>query len=161
MELVLSGTTNNNRPVPSGDPAFPAATCDALAEDASPVGAARAYLTSDAILVGSPVGEARMHAEACLFRPPPTVVAELTITADNGDTLSARIKVTRRPDSPAPPDSEATGNGVVTGGTGRFAGASGAFNMNAKSHGAVHPGTNVALFRDIAMCGYVHVADRD
>jgi len=102
-----------------------------------------------------------MHAEGCLVLvPPPTVVAELTITAENGDVLTARIRVPRRPNSPPAPDNEGSGTGVVTGGTGRFAGASGEFNINAKSHGTVHPGTNVATFRDIAICGYVAVPEQ-
>jgi hypothetical protein len=65
--------------------------------------------------------------------------------------------LTGTPDSPAAPNREASGTGIVTGGTGRFVGATGEFNVNAKSHGTVHPGTNVATFRDIAMCGYVHL----
>jgi hypothetical protein len=98
-----------------------------------------------------------MHAEACIFAPPATVLAELRITADNGDVINARIKVLGRPDSPPPPDNEGAGTGIVTGGTGRFAGASGEFNIDAKSHGTVHAGTNVATLRDIAMCGYMYL----
>jgi hypothetical protein len=47
------------------------------------------------------------------------------------------------------------GGGVVVGGTGRFAGASGQFNLSAKSHGTVLPGTNVSTQRDIDINGYI------
>lgn len=41
------------------------------------------------------------------------------------------------------------------GGTGRFEGASGEFNLSAKSHGTLLPGTNVASQRDIDLNGYI------
>lgn len=160
-DLAISGTTNNNPPVQPGDPSFPAVLCETLAVAWPPVGPVRAYLTSDATVTSTLVGSAPMHAEACLFGPPGTVLADLRITTPDGDTLDARIKVTSTPDSPPAPNREGTGTGIITGGTGRFADATGEFNINAKSHGTVHPGTNVATFRDIALCGYVQLSDAE
>ena len=154
--LRISGTTNNNQPVVVSDPSFAPELCDTIrAEDPATLGATRAQLTSDAILVGNHIGNATMHAQACLFGPPPTVVAKLTIVASDGDSLYLKIRATRTPDSPDPPDSEARGTGTVVGGTGRFAGATGEYNLNAKSHGDLLPGTNVATQRDIDINGYI------
>lgn len=153
--FVISGTLSIALPIRSGDPGFPAASCNSLAAAWPPVGPVRNYVTADATVTDTLVGSALMQAEACLFGPPPTVVADLSITTDKGDVLNGRVKLAGTPDSPPAPDREASGTGIVTGGTGRFVNATGEFNVNAKSHGTVHPGTNVATFRDIAMCGYV------
>ena len=121
------------------------------------LGEARSQLTSDAELAGTHIGEATMHAEACTFGPPPTIVALLTITGSDGDVLNLAIRATRTPDSPPPPHSEARGGGTVVGGTGRFAGASGQFNLTAKSHGELLPGSNVATQRDLDINGYIYL----
>jgi hypothetical protein len=157
VRLHLSGTTHNKAPLMAGAPGFPDQFCASLAGNQSdpPLGAARGYLTADAIMTGEPIGTAAMHAEACLFRPPPTVVPAMALTDQNGDTLNLVARAPRAADSPPPPASEASGRGEVTGGTGRYAGASGMFSLNAKSHGDLLPGTNVATHRDLDLCGYV------
>ena len=156
-KFVISGTLTIDQPVQSGDPGFPAASCNSLAAAWAPVGPVRNYVTAKATVTDALVGTALLHANACLFSPPPTVVADLSITSDDGDILNLRVKLTGTPDSPPAPNREASGTRIVTGGTGRFVGATGEFNVSAKSHGTVHAGTNVAMFRDIAMCGYVHL----
>lgn len=156
-DFVIGSTLTIDQPVQRGDPSFPAASCNSLAAAWAPVGPVRNYVTANAPVTHALVGSALMHAEACFFGPPPTVVADLSITTDNGDVLNLRVKLTGTPDSPPAPNREASGSGIVTGGTGRFVDATGEFNVNAKSHGTVHSGTNVARFRDIAMCGYVRL----
>lgn len=153
--FVISGTLSIDPPIQSGDPSFPAASCNSLAAAWPPVGPVRNFVSAETMVTDALVGSALMQAGACLFGPPPTVVADLSITADDGDVLNARVKLEGTPDSPPAPNREASGTGIVTGGTGRFVNATGEFNVNAKSHGTVHPSTNVATFRDIAMCGYV------
>jgi hypothetical protein len=158
--LRISGTTNNKQPVAATSPGFSAELCERLraAQPSLNLGEPRRQLTSDAKLEGTHIGEATMHAEACIFAgPPPMLVASLTITASDGDVLYLNIRVSRTPDSPPPPDSEGRGMGTVIGGTGRFAGASGAFNLSAKSHGELLPGSNVATQRDIDINGYIHL----
>lgn len=159
QRLHLSGTTHNQPPVRPGDPDFPADVCASLEATREGLGSVRGFLTSDAVLMGTHVGEASMHAEACLFGPPPTVVPAMTITTSGGDMLMLVAHATRATDSPPPPDNEAAGSGTVTGGSGRFAGASGEFNLNAKSHGATQPGSNVATLRDIDLCGYIFLLE--
>ena len=158
--LRISGTTNNNQPVAATNPEFSAELCDRLraAQPSLTLGEVRSQLTSNATVNGTHIGEATMHAEACLFGgPPPTVVASLAITASDGDVLYLTIRASRTPESPPPPDSEDKGGGTITGGTGRFAGASGDFNLSAKSHGDLLPGTNVATERDIDINGYINL----
>jgi hypothetical protein len=73
-------------------------------------------------MIGEPIGTAAMHAEACLFRPPPTVVPAMALTDQNGDILNLVTVAPPTADSPGPPASESSGRGEVTGGTGRYAG---------------------------------------
>jgi hypothetical protein len=166
IALRVSGTTNNNQPLRPEHPDFPAAFCASLAvnQPSGSLGPVRAYLTSDATMTGTLIGDATMHAEACTFAPPPTaglatptVVPAMVFTTSEGDTLRIVARGTRKADSPPPPGSEAAGPAIITGGTGRFAGASGELNLSAKSHGELLPGTNVATKRDIYLCGYVNL----
>ncbi len=159
----ISGTINNNQPVSAADPQFSADFCDRVRKPhpRGSVGEVRSQLTSDGEFRGTHIGEAAIHADACIFAPPPTIVALLTITAEDGDVLTVSIRAMQVSDSPPPPNSEATGGGTVTGGTGRFLGASGQFNLSAKSHGDILPGTNVSTQRDIDMRGYVYLRAKD
>jgi hypothetical protein len=125
------------------------------------LGEVRSQLTSDGEFRGTHIGEAAIHAEACMFAPPPTIVAFLTIIAEDGDVLTLSVRATQVSNSPPPPNSEAMGGGTVTGGTGRFAGASGQFNLSAKSHGDILSGTNVSTQRDIDIRGYVYLRAQD
>jgi hypothetical protein len=155
----ISGTINNNQPVSASDPQFSAQVCDALRTPQPPesLGEVRSQLTSYGKFMGTHVGEASIRAQACAFAPPPTIVALLTITAEDGDILTLSVRAGQVAGSPPPPDSEALGGGSVTGGTGRFAEASGQFNLSAKSHGEVLPGTNVSTQRDIDIRGYIYL----
>jgi hypothetical protein len=157
VRLHVSGTTHNKPPLMAGTPDFPHAFCTSLTENwpDPALGAVRGYLTSDATMTGEPVGTAAMHAEACLFGPPPTVVPAMALTDQNGDTLNLVARAPRAANSPPSPANESSGRGEVTGGTGKYAGASGMLNLNAKSHGDLLLGTNVATVRDIDLCGYV------
>lgn len=159
MPFHVSGTTHNNQPIRATAPDFSEELCGRLRATQPPgsLGDPRARLTSDADLGGTYIGVATMHAEACTFAPPPTVVAFLTVTAMDGDALHLVIHATRTPDSPPPPDNEASGGGTITGGTGRFEGATGEFNLSARSHGTVLAGTNVASQRDIDLNGYIYL----
>jgi hypothetical protein len=156
--LRLSGTTLNEQPVAVDEADFSPAVCERLSlmPVGQPLGPALSQLESNAVVVGSYFDRSDMHAEACIFGPPPALVAALTITTREGD-LRLSIRVSRTADSPPPPDSEAEGSGSVLGGTGRFAGASGEFNLRAKSHGSLLPGTNVATHRDIDINGYIYL----
>jgi hypothetical protein len=161
----MSGTTNNSQPLRPNSPDFPAAFCASLAanQPSGSLGPVRAYLTSDATMTGTLIADATMHAEACTFAPPtagsvtPTVIPAMVFTTSDGDTLHVVARGTRKADSPPPPKSEASGPAIITGGTGRFAGASGELNLSARSHGELLPGTNVASKRDIDLCGYVNL----
>ncbi len=160
QRLHISGTTNNNQPVAATNPEFSAELCDRLraTQPSLRLGEVRSQLTSNATFDGTHIGPATMYAEACTFGgPPPTLVASLAITASDGDVLYLSIRASRTLESPPPPDSEAKGGGSITGGTGRFAGASGEFNLSAKSHGDLLPGTNVATQRDIDINGYINL----
>jgi hypothetical protein len=170
VAVQMSGTTNNHQPLRPNNPDFPAAFCASLAanQPSGSLGPVRGYLTSDATMTGTVIGEAAMHAEACLFAPPPTassatptVVPAMVFTTSDGDTLRVVARGTRKTDSPPPPGSEDSGTAVITGGTGRFSGASGALNLSAKSHGELLPGTNVATKRDIDLCGYVNLRNEE
>jgi hypothetical protein len=85
----------------------------------------------------------------------------MVFTTSDGDTLHVVARGTRKADSPPPPGSEDSGTAIITGGTGMFAGASGQLNLSAKSHGELLPGTNVASKRDIDLCGYVSIPQKD
>jgi hypothetical protein len=155
----ISGTINNNQPVSATDPQFSAQICDGLRTPQPPgsLGEVRSQLTSDGEFMGTHIGEASIRAQACTFAPPPTIVALLTVTAEDGDILTLRVRAEQVAGTPPPPDSEALGGGSVIGGTGRFAEASGQFNLSAKSHGEVLPGTNVSTQRDIDIVGYIYL----
>jgi hypothetical protein len=154
----MSGTIDNNQPLSAGAAGFPVDACSELgsAYTSGSLGEVRSQLTSEGEFGGTHFREAAVFIEACIFAPPPTIVALLTVTVGDGDVLRLRIRAAQVADGPPPPDSEAMGGGVVVGGTGRFAGASGQFNLSAKSHGTVLPGTNVSTQRDIDINGYIH-----
>jgi hypothetical protein len=154
--LRWRGTTLNERPIGADEAEFSPEVCERLSLllVGQGLGQALSQLESNAVLVGSHFDQADRHADACIFGPPPTLVAALTITTREG-ALHLSIRVSRTADSPPPPDSEAEGSGSVLGGTGRSAGASGEFNLRAKSHGALLPGTNVATHRDVDINGYI------
>lgn len=156
-QLRMSGTIDNNQPVSAAAPGFSAEPCDQLRASYAPgsLGEARSQLTSEGQFGGTHFRDAVVFIEACIFASPPTIVALLTVTVADGDVLSLGIRAAQDADGPPPPDSEATGSGTVTGGTGRFAGASGQFNLTVKSHGSVLPGTNVSTQRDIDINGYI------
>ena len=102
--LHISGTINNNQPVAATDPQFSTDICDLLRAPhaRARLGDVRSQLTSEGEFTGTHIGEATVHVQACLFAPPPTIIALLTITAEDGGVLTLSVQALQVRDSPPP-----------------------------------------------------------
>jgi len=122
-------------------------------KDVQATGFVHNLFTGPAILSGLGLSQIVFPHE--LFYPTKAVTGHITITAANGDELTADVVGSAIPDPDVTGGSILDQTGTFTGGTGRFADAEGSFKILGKVAGPV-PGTNPFL-RDVrvTMDGYL------
>ena len=137
--------TNSPSAIGPQDPDFP--------DDFCPAGSIL-YNTADGKGIGTHLGAFTLRDRYCL--QPPLVIGEARFVAANGDRLDASY--TARP-TVLPPQlpnaAEFTGSGDIIGGTGRFAGVTGRFEISGKQLGELIPNTSIAKESAFVFCGYL------
>ena len=135
---------NSPNPTPASDPAFPRDFCHP---------GSVLYGTAEGEGTGTRLGRFTMHDRYCIR--PPSLFGAAVFTTENGDRLETEYLATPTEFPPPFPNAEFTGSGAVTGGTGTFAGARGAFGIAGKQLGVPMRGTNIAAQGAFVFCGYL------